>query len=239
MQLIILAAGKSQRIFNKIKINKCLIRYKQKTLIEKIITESKKYFKVTNIVVGFNHKLITRSLKKYTKINFIKNIFYDTKEMLFSIVLALKKINDDVVISYSDIIVSNKIWSILKKESKDCIMIPTSKNWRKVWKKRKKNIYDDAETLKTDRHNNLIEIGKKIKKGEKIKSQFMGIIFIPKDLIKPIIKIYNENKFEKYQTTQFLQILIKRKFKIKCIETNLYWYEIDDLMDLNQLKINK
>ena len=42
MKLILLAAGKSSRIFNKIKINKCLIKIGKKFLIKHLIDNAKK-----------------------------------------------------------------------------------------------------------------------------------------------------------------------------------------------------
>ena len=60
MQLIILAAGKSQRIFKKIGKNKCLIKINNKTLIEKIISESSSYFNKINIITGFKSYLIKK-----------------------------------------------------------------------------------------------------------------------------------------------------------------------------------
>ena len=62
----------------------------------------------------------------------------------------------------------------------------------------------------------MIEIGKKIK-NQKIKYQFMGLIFIPKKKIKKVLEIYKTIKSKKTQTTEFLNILIHNKEKIKVI----------------------
>ena len=58
MILIILAAGKSNRIYKKIKKNKCLIKIKNKSLIQKIIDDAKKkkFISEIRIVVGFKKK---------------------------------------------------------------------------------------------------------------------------------------------------------------------------------------
>ena len=40
------------------------------------------------------------------KVNYIENNKYDSTDMLYSLYLGLKKLNDDVIISYSDIIFS-------------------------------------------------------------------------------------------------------------------------------------
>ncbi len=236
MQLVILAAGRCKRIFDKIGKNKCLIKYKNKTLIEKIILDSSYYFEKVNIVTGYKSHLIKKQLKKYRTIKFIKNQDYNKKEMLHSIITALKNINDDVVISYSDILVSKKIWKFFKKNNLNKIMLPIKKNWKTVWKTRSKLHLNDAEHLKINKKYDLLEIGSQIKKNTKVDGQFMGLIFIPKKLIKKIIKIYTKNKFYKIQTTQFLNILLKKNFQIKCKPTNYFWYEIDDIIDLKNLK---
>jgi len=236
MQLIILAAGKSNRIFKHIKKNKCLIEINNKSLIEKIILDSSNYFKRVNIITGFKSHLIKKKLKDYSKIKIIHNKNYYKTEMLQSIITGLKKVNDDVVISYSDILVSKKIWKIFSKVKKDQITMPIKRNWKKIWKIRGTNIYQDAESLKTNKKNYLEEIGSKIIKSSKIDGQFMGLIYIPKKLIRKIIRLYEINKLHKMQTTHFLNFLIKRNFLIKCKNTNLFWYEIDNLTDLKNLK---
>lgn len=236
MQLIILAAGKSNRIFNKIKKNKCLIEVKGKTLIEKIISDSSKYFKKINVITGFKSNLIKNKLRNYKEVRLINNKDYYKTEMLHSMILGLKKVKDDVVISYSDILVSKKVWKIFENVKKTEITLPIKTNWKEIWKIRHKEIYDDAETLKINKKKYLDEIGQKIKKNKKIDGQFMGLMFIPKKIISKIITIYEKNKLQKIQTTQFLNFLLSKKILIKCKSTDVFWYEIDDFIDLKNLK---
>ena len=59
--------------------------------------------------------------------------------MLYSLYLGLKNLNDDTIISYSDIIFSKKIFSDIKKISKNKeIIIPINSKWKSIWKIRKK-----------------------------------------------------------------------------------------------------
>ena len=63
MKLILLAAGKSSRIFTKIKTNKCLIKINNKTLIKHIIDNAKNSgIKNIDIVTGFKPYNIRTSL---------------------------------------------------------------------------------------------------------------------------------------------------------------------------------
>jgi len=94
MELIILAAGKSNRIFKDIGKNKCLIEVNKKTLIEKIILDSANYFKKINVVTGFKSNLIKKKLKKYSKLRIIHNKDFYKTEMLHSLIVGLKKIKD-------------------------------------------------------------------------------------------------------------------------------------------------
>ena len=100
---------------------------------------------------------------------------------------------------------------------------------------KKKNIIDDAETLKI-KNNKIVEIGKKIKKIKDVQGQYMGIFMIPRNRRKEILKIIKENKMEKNHITYFLNFLIQKN---EILKPKLYkglWYEFDDKTDLNQFK---
>ena len=138
MNVVFLAAGKSSRIFKILKKPKCLLTFRNETLIEKLINNFKNTkIKKVNIVVGSNSKMIKKHLKNFKNINFIYNKDYYKKEMLYSMILALKKIDDDIIFSYSDIIYNSNITKILTKKRKD-IYLPILVNWKKIWNIRKK-----------------------------------------------------------------------------------------------------
>ena len=141
MNLILLAAGKSTRIYNKIKINKCLININGKSLIKNIIDNAKlSSIKKISIVTGFKPKNIIKDLKNYKKINYIHNTRYKTTDMVNSAMLALKKSKDDVIISYTDIFYEKKVSDDLKKKNTKFLTLPYITNWRDVWKSRKKHL---------------------------------------------------------------------------------------------------
>ena len=118
MKFVFLAAGKGERIFKKINKNKCLLKLNNKTLIENSISEVlKTRIKKIQIVTGFKSENIVKKLKKYKNVRFIYNRKYKSKEMLYSLMLALKKNNDDIIFGYSDIIFSHKtIIKIIEKK---------------------------------------------------------------------------------------------------------------------------
>ena len=61
--------------------------------------------------------------------------------------LALKKTNEDVIISYTDIFYEKEVFDNLINLNKKNITLPYILNWKNIWKLRKKDIFDDAETF--------------------------------------------------------------------------------------------
>ena len=239
MNLLLLAAGKSTRIYKKIKKNKCLIKINNNSLIKHIINKSKKsLIKNIFIITGFKPNNIKKELKEIKNLKFIRNRKYNSTDMVYSSILGLKKIKSDTIISYTDIFYSKKIFDIFSKSNNNFITIPYIKNWKKIWKLRNKNIFEDAETFKMDKNLYLKEIGKKInqKNLKYINGQFLGVIFIPKKYIKIVIDKYKILNNKNLQFTQFINNLIKFKIKIKCVEYKDFWYEFDDYEDLKNFK---
>jgi phosphoenolpyruvate phosphomutase len=238
MNLIILAAGKGTRIFNYIGKHKCLININNKTLISKIIDDAiASNIKKISVVVGYKSNILKKYIKKNHKsIKIIRNKEYSKTEMLHSAMLALKNSNDDVIISYSDIYYDKKILNKIFSFKSKNITIPIKLDWKKVWKIRKKNIKKDAEYLDFDRKNFLLSIGEKIVK-KYPKGQYMGLIFIPRHMIKKIFRIYKNYRIKNLQISNYLNFLISLNIKIKVIKLKNYWYEFDDIKDFKNFNI--
>jgi len=236
MKIVFLAAGKGSRIYSKIKINKSLIKIKKKTIISRLIENipNRNINKII-IVLGFNYKKIIKEIKKYN-VSYIINKEYEKTEMLHSMYLALKKYDDDMIFSYTDIIYNKSIIKKILKNKPKNICLPIYTDWQKIWNIRKKEILEDAETLRT-KGNRLIEIGEKIKKIKDVQGQFMGIFFIPKNKRKLIMNIIENNSLKKKQITFFMNYLLKKKIIINTVKYMEDWYEFDDYQDL--LEYNK
>ena len=237
MDILILAAGKSSRVYKDIKTHKCLIKINNQTLIERIvnISNSEKTINKIHIVTGFLSNKIKNELKSY-KVNFIKNPLFKKKDMVHSIKLGLKKIDDDVIISYSDVFYSKKLLHKIIKNMGKKIILPVNKRWLEIWKIRKKDPFLDCETLKYNNKLELKEIGNKIKSIKDVMGQFMGLIFIPKNELLKFKNLINKNKDKNIQTTELINISIKSNIKIKVLENKSFWYEFDDYHDVKNFK---
>jgi choline kinase len=232
MNLLILAAGRSSRLYNKLKINKCLLNINNEdSLLSKIIDDAKKLnFKKVYIVTGFKRNNIEKIYRKNKFVKLINNHLFHKTDMVYSIFLGLNIIQDDTIITYSDILYDKRILKKLAIKEK-IIKIPVKKNWEQIWRIRKKLNKNDAENL-VIKKNFLVEIGNKILREKKTKYQFMGLVYFPKDFIKKSYKLYIKIKNKNIQTTAFLNYLIANNIKIKTIKTNNYWYEFDDFEDI-------
>ncbi len=233
MKFIFLAAGRGTRIYNEIRINKCLIEINKKTIISKLIENiPNRERNNIAIVLGFNAHKIKNETKKYN-VQYILNKKFKTTEMLYSAYLALKKFDDDLFFSYTDIVYNKIIVKKFIKNKFKKITIPINLNWLNTWKLRGQKIKDDAETLRY-KGKKLTEIGGQIKRVKDVQGQFMGIFFIPKSERKKIIKYILDKKYKKKQITYFLNSLINNGETVEVFKYRGNWYEIDNIKDLKQ-----
>lgn len=110
------------------------------------------------------------------------------------------------------------------------------------------NPLTDAETMKIDESNNILELGKKPKNINEIQGQYIGLIKISKNILPKVIdfyenldknKIYDGKNFDNMYMTSFIQLIIDNLFKAKAELIEGGWLEIDSLQDLdNYTKAN-
>lgn len=240
MIFIILAAGKGSRLYPLTqKIPKCLVKYKGRTILNHQLEVCKKNnVKKIYLVSGYKGNKIKK--KNIIK---IKNDKFKSTNMVFSLFRAKKLFNgnNDIIISYGDIIFKKKVLKKLIKSKKDVSTVVDTK-WYSYWKKRMDNPLNDVESLKLTKNDYITDIGKKVKKLSEINGQYVGLTKISKNMSKKILNIWlslNKEKNQKFVNnlymTDFLRILIKSKIKIKAILVKRGWLEFDEPSDL---KIN-
>ena len=228
MILIYLCAGRGSRLPSKFRGKpKCLVKIKNKTLLER--NESFfKFFRKKIIITGYKSYKLNEISKKFG-FKIVHNKDFAQTNMVYSMFLANKSIDEDVVVCYGDIIFDSKIINLLKNKKN---ILPIYSKWLTYWKKRMKfdEISNDAENL-TIKKNMVINIGGKILK-KNPKYQFTGIIKFKK---KKFIELYKYFKFfeKKIDMTSFLNICIqKNKLKLNIAKYHAYWHEIDTKKDI-------
>ena len=234
MKAIILAAGQGTRLRPLTNDRpKCMVEFKGKPIINYIIeTVHDVGISDIHIVTGYKSEVLKAHLENEKEITFHLNEEYDSTNMLYSLWCASNEFNDDVIISYSDIIYSKDILQKLV-DCKAEIAITIDEDWRKLWELRMDDPLADAESLLLDENENVIEIGKKTDSYDKIQGQYIGLIKISKSAWKKVAEIYEtiSNTRNMYMT-DFLQLIVNNGLAVMSVQAHGGWLEIDSTDDL-------
>lgn len=238
MKAIILAAGLGSRLQSHTeKQPKCLVKVDDKSLLDIQIAVFQKLGIDDITVVGgyLSHMLERPGIKLHINEN------YAETNMVWTLACAKDEIVDDVIISYGDIIYSPHVLkSLLSCE--DSIAITVDSNWRSYWEKRFEDPLSDAETLKLDDQNRVLDIGRKPQSFDEIDSQYMGLMRFQDhgiNLLHETIKDgINGTKFcgrniENAYMTDLLQHIVKTNGNITAVPIENAWVEVDTPDDLN------
>ena len=241
MKAIILAAGQGTRLRPLTNDKpKCMVEYKGKTIITAIL-ETIRHCGIENIAIVGGYKI--NVLKEYLKnqnIVFFENKEYENTNMVSTLFCAEEWMDDDLIISYADIIYTD---SVLKKLLSEPAPIATvvDLKWFELWKHRMNDPLVDAETMKLDESENILELGKKPKSYDEIQGQYMGLIKIKKEIISQLVAfyatlsrevVYDGRNFAQMYMTSFLQMIIDHVMPIKAVSVHGGWVEIDCLQDM-------
>ena len=71
-------------------------------------------------------------MKDQKNIDYIFNKKYNSTEMLYSLILGLKKYDTDIIISYTDILFNKEIIKKIIKNRTKNITLPILKNWKRI-----------------------------------------------------------------------------------------------------------
>ncbi len=234
MKSIIIAAGKGSRVpeFSK-SIPKSLIKINNKSILKRQIDLLRKFkIKKIAIVKGFkSNKINFKNLKYFYNKNYKKN------EQLDSLLKAKKWFNDDLLISFSDIIFDKSILEKLIK-SKHSFTIAVQKNWKKKYRNRYDHPVSQADKVFV-KNNSIFKIGKNLSE-KKTNGEFLGIFKISKYFCKIFIHEYEllqkRRKTNKFQIHNFFQHLINKNINIKPTYVVGKYMEIDTYNDFKIAK---
>ena len=236
MKAIILLAGKGSRIRKYTNIfPKCLIKVNNKTLLDRQIEILNKIgVKDVFGVTGFKSKKIkNKFLKK------IYNYNYNHNEQLDSLFYSKRVLKENVLIIFGDTIFEKEILEDLIKEKKGNIILSVDTNWKQRYVNRIDHPYDQADKVKFNKMNYLMDIGKNID-FKKSNAEFLGIMKLNNQGCNIFKKEYEKlkNKFDtsNLQVHNFIKHLIKQNIRIHVNKTKRKYMEIDTLNDLKIAK---
>ena len=161
---------------------------------------------------------------------------------------ARENMNDDLVTTYSDIILDEKILKSII-DSKYDISIGIDLNWQEKYKGRTQHPREQADNVLLE-NEKILKIKKNITKYEKhqLIGEFIGMMKLSKEGCKKFVQIYEElektqngsfhdaKTFDKAYLTDMLQELIDRGINVKPIFVKGEWMEIDTPQDLDKAR---
>ena len=238
MEAIILGAGSGSRLMPLTQDRpKCMVKIGSKTILERQASTFQRCGVASiSVVVGHCGEKIPRCY------NIVSNHNYKNSNMVESMFCAAHLFSgkDDIIVSYGDLVYKENVLKALI-ESSGQIAVAVDIAYREYWKARMANPLDDLETLILNETGNITEIGKKPKSYADINAQYMGLFKIKRTISKNVLKEWlsvptdgigdGPNKKDLYMT-DFLQLLIDKKYDIKAVPVENNWLEIDCLSDI-------
>ncbi len=165
--------------------------------------------------------------------------------MVNSLFSAKLELNEEVLISYGDIIYSPIVLETIMKCKHD-IAVAYDSQWQNLYTARFDNPYEDAESFVINNESRIINIGEK-NPSLNTKGQFIGLLKLSVDGTQLFKYIYDElkgkywnklfirnRKFQDIYTTDFLQALIDRGHQIYGCEIKKNWLEFDTSSDIKR-----
>ena len=242
MKAIILAAGEGKRLRPLTEnMPKCMVQLFDKSILEhQINTLTKCGINEIIVIKGYHSEKI-----QISNVRYYENKFYDSTNMVETLFCAEKELEDSVIISYGDILYEKNVLKKLINSEEDFSII-IDKNWKEYWEIRFENILDDIESLSL-KNGYITNIGQKINLLNCIQGQYIGLMKFQNNATSILKKFYHSAKkeaqsgenplnpktsFNNSYFTDLLQGLINRGHKLKAIEINGGWLELDTLHDL-------
>jgi len=238
--MIIVAAGQGTRLRpltdNK---PKCMVEYHNKPIIDYILdVASECNIRDVAIVNGYKKQVLEKYLEN-RDITFFTNEKFDTTNMVSTLFNAKDFMNDDIIISYADIIYKKEILEKLITSNEDFNVV-IDKDWRTLWSLRMENPLEDVETLRVV-DGNIVELGKKPNNYDDIEGQYIGLIKISKSTMARVTafyesldkgKLYDGQVYDNMYMTSLIQMIIDNLVDVKPVFINGGWIEIDSVEDI-------
>jgi len=241
MKAIVIGAGTGKRIneFSK-KSPKALLDINGKTILSRQVSLFRKN--------GINEIIVITG--PYWKKFDLKNITYihDSQhakhDILGSLMEARSYINDELLITYSDILFEESILHQVLQSNSD-IGIAVDLDWEESYKERTNNPKSEAENVLLNKDNQIIQIKKNIQNSKGRIGEFLGMVKLSAKGSKTLIKAYESLKsyqgrfhdsplVSKAYLTDMFQELIDSKIRVTPIFISGKWCEIDTSHDLKR-----
>lgn len=237
MKAVILAAGQGTRLKKYTEnLPKGMLSFMGKTIIERQIELYRKCGIEDIIVVrGFAADKIS-----YEGVKYYENKNYANTNMVESLMAAKSEFDDDMIVSYSDILFEEQMLKAMMKSPAD-FAVAVDDDWKEYWQKRYGKVNFDTESLSIDEEGNIVELGLENPQLEDIDARYVGLLRFSKDGLEHVEKIMEDAylNFEdkpwqqsgktvrKAYMTDLLNAVIESGKKVKAERFHNGWIEFD------------
>lgn len=237
MKAIILAAGQGTRLKKYTEnLPKGMLSFMGKTLIERQIELYRKCgVQKISVVRGFAAEKI-----QYDGVYYYDNKEYASTNMVESLMAAKEEFNEDMIVSYSDILFEEQMLRQMINVEGD-IAVAVDDNWKAYWKKRYGRVDFDTESLAIDSKDRILELGLENPPMESIDARYIGLLKFSKTGLKWIEAIleaaYQKAPDEPWQQsgkpvrqaymTDLLQAIIQSGKIVRAEHFHNGWLEFD------------
>ncbi len=245
MKAIVLAAGMGTRLKHLTENKpKGMLEFNGKSLIEHLLdTFSRCGIEDVVIVRGYmEHKINFPGVRYYT------NKDYDKTNMVETLFCAENELNDEVIISYADIIYEDSVLKKLMVEDHD-ISVVVDDNWQEYFSARLGgDPLLDAESLLYDKAGFIKEIGGRNPALKDVQGQYIGLMKFKGQGVRVLKDVYHEakakywdkpwprkKKFQKAYMTDLLQAIIDSGAKVSPVRVKNGWLEFDTVEDYENI----
>ena len=237
MKAIILAAGQGTRLKKYTQdLPKGMLSFMGKTVIERQIEMYRK--------CGINDIIVIRGFAadkiKYEGIKYYMNEDYANTNMVESLMCAKEEFNDDIIVSYSDILFEERLLKGMMNAKGD-FNCGVDDNWKSYWQMRYGRVDFDTESLAIDENDNITELGLESPNLDAISARYIGILKFSKagmdyiqDIMKEAYKLPADQPWQqsgkvvkKAYMTDLLNAIIESGKEVKAIHFNNGWIEFD------------
>ena len=246
MKYLILAAGKGTRLKHYTEdLPKGMLKFAGYPILKYHLKMAER--------LGFTRQIIVKGYKEsaiaFPGVSYYVNNEYDTTNMVESMMRARNEFDDDLVVSYADIIYNPRILKDLVDFSGDFV-VTVDMNWKKYWQMRYEKVDFDTESLSLFGDGTIRELGSPDPPVGDIHARYVGLLKFSVRGLKIIEGIYEEAKkdhwnepwqksgkpFRNAYMTDLLQEIIDQGYPVKAMPIENGWIELDTVDDYEKAR---
>lgn len=240
MKAVILAAGMGTRLGKYTKdLPKGMLNFSGRPLVKWQIDLFRK-IGIEEIIIITGYKAETIAFPGTIKVH---NPSFDSTNMVYSLMCAKDLLKGDILISYSDLLLSEDVAKTALKSVSE-IGVVVDMEWKNYWKARYGRVDFDTEGLSLKENGEIKSLGCPNVSPDNIDARYVGLLKFSSEGIAKFKNAYEEIKSQNHEEkwrysknfsnaymTDMIQEMIDRDVPVKSIQVNNGWLEFDTTDD--------